>query len=130
MSYNGGRIVDAATSEVLFETCMDLNETKAVLRQLEKLPVTPILDDGKQFFVTDKNGYKVDYECVNNNMICSEVGNLADFLHFAPVKILMSVQPEELPAVQKQIAAFLPVPKSSRVYSMLIRLIINANRNA
>ena len=49
MSYNGGRIVDASTGKVLFETCMDLNETRRVLRFLETLPVTPILDDGVQF---------------------------------------------------------------------------------
>ena len=108
MSYNGGRIVDAESGDVLFETCMDLQETKQVLRRLEKLPVTPILDDGAQFYVKSKDGYKVDYECKNNNMVCSEVGNLADFLSFAPIKILMSVQPEELEAVQAQIAAFLP----------------------
>ena len=108
MSYNGGRIVDAATGETLFETAMDLQQTKQVLRFLETLPVTPILDDGKQFYVMDKSGYKVDYECRNNNMVCSEVGNLADFLSFAPIKILMSVLPEELPDIQKQIADFLP----------------------
>ena len=108
MSYNGGRIVDAATGETLFETAMDLQQTKQVLRLLETLPVTPILDDGKQFYVTDQNGYKVDYECRNNNMVCSEVGNLADFLSFAPIKILMSVLPEELSSIQKQIADFLP----------------------
>jgi Cof subfamily protein (haloacid dehalogenase superfamily) len=34
--------------------------------------------------------------------------NLADFLDFAPVKILMSVLPEQLKAVQQRIAAFLP----------------------
>ena len=129
MSYNGGRIVDAVTGKVLFETSMDLQQTKQVLRKLESLPVTPILDDGVQFYVTDKNGYKVDYECVNNNMICSEVGNLADFLHFAPIKILMSVQPEELPAVQKQIAAFLPesltVVQTAAFYLEIIPRVIN-----
>ncbi len=108
MSYNGGRIVDAATGKTLFETAMDLQQTKQVLRFLETLPVTPILDDGKQFYVMDKTAYKVDYECQNNRMECSEVENLADFLNFAPVKILMSVLPEKLPAVQKQIADFLP----------------------
>ena len=108
MSYNGGRIVDAATGNVLFETAMDREQTKKVLRFLEQLPVTPILDDGKQFYVTDKNGYKVDYECRNNRMVCSEVGNLADFLNFAPIKILMSVRPEQLKTVQEQIARFLP----------------------
>lgn len=129
MSYNGGRIVDAETGNVLFETSMDLQETKQVLRQLEKLPVTPILDDGAKFYVTDKDGYKVDYECRNNNMICSEVGNLADFLTFAPIKILMSVQPEELPIVQKQIAAFLPesltVVQTAAFYLEIIPKVIN-----
>lgn len=108
MSYNGGRIVDAATGKVLFETAMDLEATKQILRQLEKLPVTPILDDGKQFYVTDRQGFQVEYECKNNGMECTEVENLADFLSFAPVKILMSVQPEILPQVQQQIASFLP----------------------
>lgn len=108
MSYNGGRIVDAATGETLFETAMDLQQTKKVLRFLETLPVTPILDDGKQFYVTDKTGYKVDYECRNNRMACREVENLADFLGFAPIKILMSVLPEGLPAIQRKIADFLP----------------------
>jgi len=129
MSYSGGRIVDAETGKVLFETSMDLAETKQVLRKLESLPVTPILDDGVQFYVADKNGYKVDYECKNNNMVCSEVGNLADFLTFAPIKILMSVQPEELADVQKQIAAFLPesltVVQTAAFYLEVIPRVIN-----
>ena len=129
MSYNGGRIVDAETGKVLFETAMDLAETRQVLRQLERLPVTPILDDGAQFYVTDKSGYKVDYECRNNNMVCTEVGNLADFLSFAPIKILMSVQPEELKAVQKQIADFLPesltVVQTAAFYLEVIPKVIN-----
>ena len=129
MSYNGGRIVDAATGRVLFETSMDLDETKQVLRQLESLPVTPILDDGVQFYVTDKNGFKVDYECRNNNMVCSEVGNLADFLTFAPIKILMSVEPAELKNVQKKIAEFLPesltVVQTAAFYLEVIPKVIN-----
>ena len=108
MSYNGGRITDAASNQVLFETAMDLQQAKAVLRQLEHLPVTPILDDGTRFFVTDTQGYKVAYECQNNQMTCEQVDNLADFLCFSPVKILMSVLPEQLKDVQKQISASIP----------------------
>ena len=129
MSYNGGRIVDAGSSRVLFETSMDIEETRSVLRFLEQMPVTPILDDGVQFYVTDKTAYKVDYECYNNRMECTEVKNLADFLHFAPIKILMSVQPEELPAVQAQIAAFLPesltVVQTAAFYLEVIPKVIN-----
>lgn len=108
MSYNGGRIVDAESGRTLFETAMDREQARRVLRSLEKLPVTPILDDGKQFFVTDHKGFKVEYECRNNAMECTEVENLADFLTFAPIKILMSVDPAEIMAVQARIAALLP----------------------
>jgi len=108
MSYNGGRIVSAADGSVLFETTMGIEQARQALRRLEELPVTPILDDGVQFYVTDRAAYKVAYECWNNGMTCSEVDNLADFLSFAPVKILMSVQPERLKEVQARIAAFLP----------------------
>ena len=80
MSYNGGRIVEAGSGKVLFQTAMKKEEARAVLRFLEQLPVTPILDDGVRFYVTDQNGYKVDYECKNNRMECTEVANLADFL--------------------------------------------------
>ena len=129
MSYNGGRIVDAKSGEVLFETSMDVEKTKAVLRFLETLPVTPILDDGVQFYVTDKNGYKVDYECQNNRMTCTEVDNLADFLNFAPIKILMSVLPEQIAEVQKKIEAFLPealtVVQTAPFYLEVIPAMIN-----
>ncbi len=108
MSYNGGKLVNAADGTVLFETAMEREAARSVLRFLESLPVTPILDDGKQFYVTDKTGYKVAYECQNNRMQCVETENLADFLHFAPIKILMSVEPEKLQCVQERIARMLP----------------------
>ena len=108
MSYNGGRIVDAATGKVLFETAMERELARQVLRLLEELPVTPILDDGQVFYVTDAGGYQVAYECENNRMVCNEVENLAEFLCFAPIKILMSVEPERLPEVQQTIRRLLP----------------------
>ena len=129
MSYNGGRIVDAASAKVLFETCMDMEQTRAVLRRLEELPVTPIMDDGRQFYVTDRSAYMVEYECINNGMECSEVENLADFLPFAPVKILMSVDPAILADVQRRIAAFLPdnlnVVQTAPFYLEVIPRVIN-----
>ena len=108
MAYNGGRIVDAGTGECLYEDAMSLEDGRRMLRALEALPVTPILDDGERFYVTDPRGYKVDYECWNNNVACDVVANLADFLHFRPVKILMSVDPKAIKDVQGQIAQLLP----------------------
>lgn len=129
MSYNGGRIVEAGTGKILYETAMELETTRQVLRFLKTLPVTPILDDGVQFYVTDPKGYKVEYECWNNQMTCTQVDDLADFLTFAPVKILMSVHPEQLQEVQQKIAAFLPeeltVVQTAPFYLEVIPKIIN-----
>ena len=108
MAYNGGMIAEADTGRVLSATAMDREEAGQVLRALEKLPVTPIIDDGCVFYVESANGYKVQYECMNNNMRCVEVANPADALDFSPCKILMSVQPEVIKAVQREIAGFLP----------------------
>ena len=108
MAYNGGAIADAATGRLLSATAMDRDEARKVLRALEALPVTPILDDGIQFFVTDRDGYKVRYECANNRMRCTEVPNLADALDFAPFKLLMSADPLHIRALQRRIAKLLP----------------------
>ena len=108
MAYNGGVIVDAATGETLSSAAMDMEDARAVLRELESLPVTPILDDGSVFYVTDREGYMVEYECRNNRMRCVEVPNLARFLSFAPCKILMSALPERVKDIQARIAGRLP----------------------
>lgn len=132
MSYNGGRIVDAASGAVLFETAMDLIQVRQVLRALEHLPVTPILDDGTQFYVKDRNGYQVAYECRNNAMQCVEVKDLAAFLSFAPIKILMSADPGLITQLQKQIALILPpglhVVQTAPFYLEVIPNTINKGR--
>ena len=104
IAYNGGAIVDATDGAVLASDTMTMEAARRVLRMLERLPVTPIIDDGKQFYVTDSQGYKVQYECMNNRMRCVEWPNLAEGLSWPPCKILMSVLPEELLSVQRRIA--------------------------
>lgn len=129
MAYNGGAIVDATTGELLNAHTMNPEDARKVLRALEALPVTPILDDGKVFYVTDKDGYKVDYECRNNRMICLEVPNLAERLDFAPFKLLMSLDPAVIKPVQKDIAALLPegltVVQTAAFYLEVIPTAIN-----
>ena len=108
MSYNGGCITDAASGRVLYRTGIETEVMRDVLRMLKEFPVTPILDDGVQFYVENKNGFKVEYECRNNCMECAEVDDLSEFLNFSPVKVLMSVDPAVIKDVQKAIAEKLP----------------------
>ena len=62
-------------------------------------------------------------------MVCTEVENLADFLSFSPIKILMSTEPERLPHVKAQIASFLPedltVVQTAPFYLEIIPAAIN-----
>lgn len=108
MAYNGGLIVESGSGRALASRAMDMEQAREILRALKRLPVTPILDDGARFFVEDADGYMVQYECWNNRMTCVECADLAAALAFAPCKILMSVAPEQIKAVQGQIAALLP----------------------
>lgn len=107
MAYNGGKITDCK-GNIFNEISMDLEVTRKILRFLEGLPVTVIVDDGKIFYVTDKNGYKVQYECRNEQMSCVEVDNLSDWIDFSPFKLLLSVDPQKIYEVQEEIRSFLP----------------------
>ena len=107
MAYNGGKIVDASDGKTLSEIHMDQEQTRVLLRFLDTLPVTVILEDGVQFYVKDYKGYKVEYECKNNRMNYTEVENLAEFLHFSPIKLLLSADPSYILDIQKTIAAHL-----------------------
>ena len=111
---------------------MDLNKTRELLRFLEALPVTVILDDGERFYVEDAHGYKVEYECWNNQMECIEVDNLADFLDFSPVKLLLSVDPDEILNIQDMIRSHLPddlcVVRTAPFYLEIIPVSINKGK--
>lgn len=132
MAYNGGKVVDAADGTLLSETHIDMETTRSILRFLETLPVTVILDDGKRFYVEDAHGYKVEYECWNNQMEYTEVDNLADFLDFSPVKLLLSVDPAEILNIQNTIREHLPddlsVVRTAPFYLEIIPVSINKGK--
>jgi hypothetical protein len=89
ISYNGGRIQDATTGQILFDCAIDNETAVSFLRHLEAWPeLSPIVDDGKYIYTTDARRHKVMDECRNNNMQVRLVDNIADAVDFAPVKIL------------------------------------------
>lgn len=89
LSYNGGKVLDAEDGTVFYEKGIPTERAKAVLRHLEQFPVTPMIFGEDSLYVTDKSGYKVDYESSINRIRIEETGRpLSEFLNFTTVKIL------------------------------------------
>lgn len=99
LSYNGGRIEDATTHEILFDRSLPNELAVRFLRHLEKFSVSPVVDNGKAILTTCAYNYKVQDESRNNNMEIEIVDNIADAIEsqgVSPVKILTAAQNETL----------------------------------
>ena len=60
ISYNGGRIQEATTGEIMFDSAIDNETAVAFLRHLEAWPeLSPIVDDGEYIYTTDASRHKV-----------------------------------------------------------------------
>lgn len=120
LSYNGGKVVSAVTGDVIHEVAMEQALCRQMLIHLEQFNVDVFVDDGINLYVTDKNGYKVDYEASINDLAVVEVDNLAAAIQFRPVKILVSAPPEKLdqitPAIMEGFEEQLGFVKSAPFY--------------
>lgn len=100
ISYNGGRIQDATTGEILFDSSIDNKTAVEFLRHLEEWPeLSPIIDDGTAILTTDASRHKVMDESRNNNLKVEIVANIADAVAergICPVKILTAAPNEIL----------------------------------
>ena len=77
-----------------------------LLEHLKDYPVNPIIDDGKVLYVTDKNGYRVKEEALNDSMEYVEVPSLTEHLDFHLNKILTAVDPD---VYKRQQCRYLPL---------------------
>lgn len=102
-SYNGGKVVDAATKEVLYEKSVPNQTAVKLLKHMENYPVTPIVDDGKDYYTTDRKGFMIEFESRLNNLGIRIVDNVADNVDFSPVKILIAAPNDYLAPVTEQI---------------------------
>ncbi len=96
LSYNGARIEDATTGEILYAKGIDNETAVSYLRHLAKLPVSAIVDDGEAIITTSADNFMIDVECRNNNMKLRIVPDIADAVDFAPSKILTAAPPSQL----------------------------------
>ncbi len=107
--YNGAKVVDCQSGEVLFNQAMSVEEGKAVLQHLKKFDrVRPIIDKDEYMYVNDVydcyinyNGQPfnvIEYESRSNNYLLAEKKDLAGFVDFPLNKILTTSDPEYLQA--------------------------------
>ena len=111
VAYNGGKVVDTTTNEVLYDQYIPDDLAMELLEHLKDYPVNQIIDDGKVLYVTDKNGYRVKEEALNDSMEYVEVPSLTEHLDFHLNKILI---------ILKQ---FLWVPAKLLVFPMYAKVL-------
>jgi Cof subfamily protein (haloacid dehalogenase superfamily) len=96
LSYNGGKVIDLTSQEILYENSISNKMAKKLLQHLEPYPVTPIVDDGQYFYTDDEDSFYIQQEKSWNNMESIAVANVCDAVDFNPVKILIAAPPEDL----------------------------------
>lgn len=103
LSYNGGRIVDVTTKQVIYEKSLPKVTAVKFLKHLEDFKVTPIVDDSNHYYTTDRKEFMIEFESKLNNMGIKIVDNVADDLDFSPVKILIAAPNEYLMPISDEI---------------------------
>ena len=113
--YNGARVVDCESGEVLFDQCLSMEEARAVLNHIRKFHVTPIIARGKYMHTDDVFGCVIDYkgkplnlvqyESRGNNYLLCEEKDLAEWVQFPVEKILTAGDPAYLQAHYKEMEA-------------------------
>ncbi len=103
LSYNGGMVTDVTSGEVLYKKPLSVDIAKKLLRHLEKFDVNPIVNDEKYYYTTDLNGFKLDFESVQNRLELKKVDNVCDSIDFEPVKILIAAPNETLEPLVEEI---------------------------
>ncbi len=116
VSYNGARVSDSQTGEILFDQAMPVLLARAVLEHLKRFPgVRPLIDRGEYMYVHNVynqyiqyKGYPfnvLEYESRGNGFKLREVDDLATFVDFPVSKILTAADPEYLQAHYEEMSA-------------------------
>lgn len=109
VAFNGSKVLDCQTNEVLFNQTMSIEEGKAVLEHMKNFNrVRPMIDKGDYMYVTDVydcyiefNGQSFNvyqYESRGGKYKLCEVDDLAKFVDYPLNKILTTADPQYLKA--------------------------------
>ena len=103
--FNGSQVVDCTTTDILYNTPVDINKGREVLKHLRKFDVTPMLYKDAYLYVENAYAPKVEYESRLCKMMVCEVNDLAAFLNWGTNKILTAGDPAYLEKHAKEMAA-------------------------
>ncbi|AQR94818.1 Cof-type HAD-IIB family hydrolase [Clostridium saccharoperbutylacetonicum] len=112
VSFNGAKVVDCETNEVLFNETMSIEEGQAVLEHMKKFDVKPMIDKGDYMYVNDVFNNEIHYKDTIINIIkyesrggkfkLCEKEDLAAFANYPLNKILTAGEPDYLTAHHKE----------------------------
>lgn len=115
VSYNGGRVTDVQTHEVLFDQPIPQTLVTQVLEHLKKFDVIPMVNDDEYMYVNNVFGGMIDvfgnqsniieYESRGGNFLLCEKDDLAAFIKFPVNKILIAGEADYLKKVADEIYA-------------------------
>lgn len=108
VSFNGSKVVNAQTNEVLFNQTMTVTDGQEVLEHLKQFEVIPMIDKGAYMYVNNVYdnyiSYKgapfnvIEYESRGGKFLLCEMDDLAKFADYPLNKILTAGDPEYLQA--------------------------------
>lgn len=106
VSFNGAKVVDCETNEVLFNETMTVEQGQAVLEHMKKFDVKPMIDKGDYMYVNDVFDNQIhhndtliniiQYESRGGKFRLCEKDDLAAFADYPLNKILTAGDPEYL----------------------------------
>lgn len=106
VSFNGSKVIDCGTNEVLFNETMSVEEGQAVLEHMKNFKVKPMIDKGNYMYVNDVFDNEVElngkpfniiqYESRGGKYKLCEKDDLATFADYPLNKILTAGDPEYL----------------------------------
>lgn len=112
VSFNGAKVVDCETNEVLFNETMSIEEGQAVLEHMKKFDVRPMIDKGDYMYVNDVFNNEIHckdtiiniikYESRGGRFKLCEKEDLAAFANYPLNKILTAGEPEYLKVHYKE----------------------------
>lgn len=106
VSFNGSKVVDCETNQVLFNETMSIEHGQSVLEHMKKFEVIPMIDKDNYMYVNDVFNNEINYNGEPINIVkyesrggkfkLSEVEDLAAFADYPLNKILTAGSPDYL----------------------------------